>query len=335
MAKDISATKPVANLTAAEAGPGTLRAFFEKNKQQLAEALPKHVNPDRMLNIALGAVRKNPRLLDCELKSIFQQTMIAAALGLELNTPLGHAYLVPFRDNRNKRWDCELIPGYRGFVELMGRAGVTVESQLVFENDEYEMQRGLNPVLVHKPVRGDRGKLVAAYAIARSKDLDPVWEWMWVEDINKVRDRVLNRLPADRRKNHTWTTEYEGMARKTPIRHLAKFVRMTPEREQLAQLVEVDERTERPLETSFEVIADAEPPKLEKPAIEPRPADDPDPGKGVNIPNFQKDVAEANTVEHVQDLLSAGYDTATTEAQRQEVTEICEARIAEIQGAAS
>ncbi len=330
MTKELSATKPVATMTAKQAGPATLRHFFEKNKQQLMESLPKHVNPDRMLNIALGAVRTTPRLLDCELKSLFQKTMIAAQLGLELNTPLGHAYLVPFREKNI--WNCQLIPGYRGFIELMGRAGYTIESQLVFENDEYEMQRGLHPVLNHKPVRGDRGKLVAAYAIARSKDTEPVWEWMWVEDINKVRDRVLNRLPADHRKSHTWVTEYEGMARKTPIRHLSKFVRMTPEREQLAQLVEIDENTERPLETSFAVVETGpEPAQIEGP-ITPREPDSPAPK--LNMEAFKVDVTDAKTVDHVQELLSVAVDMAKDADERGQVVNVCEKRIAEIEGAA-
>ena len=246
----------VAQMTVRDAGMNTLQEFFKRNQAQIAEALPKHVTPERMLRIAMNAVRTTPELMKCEIRSIFSSVGIAAQLGLEPNTPLQHCFLVPYRNTKENRVDCQFIPGYRGFIELAARAGISLQSHLVYENDDFDFCLGLYPRLEHKPHRGNRGELIGAYAVAIEPNIQtPKFEFMFVEDINKIRDGVLNKLSDWMRAKHTWTLHYEGMCRKTPIRHLAKYLQLSPE---MATAVRQDEIADEPLETTFSVVQPAQ-----------------------------------------------------------------------------
>jgi recombination protein RecT len=89
-----------ASMPVRQAGGSTVADFFQANKSSMAAVLPKHVSPDRMLKIALQAVRTTPALQECTSKSLLGAVIQCATMGLEPNTVLGHAYLVPF----NRRW---------------------------------------------------------------------------------------------------------------------------------------------------------------------------------------------------------------------------------------
>ena len=54
--------------------------FLQKHKGQLEAALPKHLNADRLVRIALTEFSKNPALQKCTRKSIFASLIIAGQL---------------------------------------------------------------------------------------------------------------------------------------------------------------------------------------------------------------------------------------------------------------
>ena len=88
--------KKAGNLVAKDAGGTMVSDFFEANKDAIRAVLPQHMTPDRMLKIALRALRTTPKLAAASLSSLLGSVVTCAQLGLEPNTPLGHAYLLPF-----------------------------------------------------------------------------------------------------------------------------------------------------------------------------------------------------------------------------------------------
>ena len=76
--------------------PKTLADQITALAPQLAKALPRHMNADRMARIALTEFRKNPELGKCTPHSLFGSLLTASQLGLEPG-PLGHAYLIPYK----------------------------------------------------------------------------------------------------------------------------------------------------------------------------------------------------------------------------------------------
>lgn len=204
----------------------TLRSMFERSKGAIADIVPRHLPPEKIARIVLSAASRTPELLNCTAQSIFLSAMQSAQLGLEPNTPLGHAYLVPFK-NKNGTMEAQFIPGYRGLI-LLARNGGEVTgmvSRVVYEGDKFEVEYGLDEKLVHVPsmTAGDGNRpIVAVYAVATLKDGTRQFEVMTKAMIDAVRNRGGTR-------GGPWHTDYAEMARKTVIRRLCKSLPLSSE----------------------------------------------------------------------------------------------------------
>lgn len=208
----------------------SFQQFLSVRKSHIASVLPKHMTPDRVVKVALTTFNRTPALADCSMPSIFMAIMQAAELGLEPGGALGHAYLVPYKNQ------CQFILGYRGMIELARRSGEieSIEAHIVHENDEFEIEYGLNEKLVHRPcLSGDAGPLIFVYAIARLKGGGRQFEMMTKAQVDAVR----NRSKAGH--NGPWVTDYEEMARKTVVRRLFKYLPVSCEK--IAQAMEAEQ----------------------------------------------------------------------------------------------
>jgi len=204
----------------------TVRALLDKAKPQIALALPRHLNADRLLRVAMTAIMRTPKLLDCDQQSLLGAIMETAQLGLEPDGILGHAYMVPF--NRQ----VTLIVGYKGLIDLARRSGavVSIQAHVVYEGDEFEYSYGLQDCLVHRPTLQGRGRPIAVYAAAVLKDGGHAFEVMSVEEVNIIRDGSLGYQAAKKyKKESPWDTNWDEMARKTAVRRLAKYLPISVE----------------------------------------------------------------------------------------------------------
>ena len=77
--------------------------------------------------------------------------MQAAQLGVEPNTPLGQAYLIPYRNHG--QLECQFQLGYKGLIDLAYRSGeiTSISAHEVCENDDFEYELSLDEKLKHKP----------------------------------------------------------------------------------------------------------------------------------------------------------------------------------------
>lgn len=86
---------------------------------EIKRALPSVITPERFTRMALSALNITPKLSQCSQMSFLGALMNAAQLGLEPNTPLGQAYLIPYK-NKGKL-DCQFQIGYKGLLDLVYR----------------------------------------------------------------------------------------------------------------------------------------------------------------------------------------------------------------------
>lgn len=203
-------------------------------RKQVALALPKYMTPERMLRVAVTALKNNPRLLECTEGSLINSVTQAAELGLEVNSPLGYAYLVPYKDQ------CTLQIGYRGFINLAHRSGKisSMAAEVVYEKDQFAVQLGTNRGLLHVPsLGGDRGRKLGAYATVLFKDGSTDFEYMDADEIALIKSRSAGA----RQKGGPWDTDESEMWRKTPIRRLAKRLPMTADDQSLLRAAVIDE----------------------------------------------------------------------------------------------
>lgn len=134
---------------------------------EIARALPGVITPERFTRMALNALNNTTKLAEYTQISFLGALMRAAQLGLEPNTPLGQAYLIPYKNKGVL--ECQFQIGYKGLLDLVYRNEMvqTVQAQIVYENDEFHYSLGLNSDLVHVPALSDRGEAVAFYALFR------------------------------------------------------------------------------------------------------------------------------------------------------------------------
>lgn len=141
----------------------SLSTFLDKYKGQIANALPKHISPDRMVRLTMTAFSQNKALQNCDLHSIFGSVVVAAQLGLEIGVG-GQGYLVPYGGKAT------FVPGWQGLVDLVSRAGrATVWTGAVYIGDEFDWALGDAPFIRHKPGSGgDSYKdITHVYAVGR------------------------------------------------------------------------------------------------------------------------------------------------------------------------
>ncbi len=216
--------------------PKSMMAWIKGYEKQIAKALPSAITPERFARIAMTAVTQNQELGKCTPGSFLGALLTAAQLGLEPNTPLGHAYLIPFRNKGVLEAQFQL--GYRGMIELASRSeDIIVEAHVVYENDTFEYELGLEPKLRHIPAMKNRGGIAWVYAIYRLKSGGKVFEVMSFEDIEAHKKKYSK---AASKGFSPWQTSWEEMAKKTVIKKVLKYA---PLRAEFARAVGDDEST--------------------------------------------------------------------------------------------
>ena len=215
---------------------GTLQALLEQQKDSLAAVLPAHVKPEHLIKMTLLATTKQPKLLKCSQESFLKSVMDAASLGLDCSGTLGSAWLVPYGTA------AQLIIGYRGLIDLARRSGQIsrIEAHLVYAQDTFKVQFGLDPVLEHTPyMEADRDTAKDAircvYAVAELKDGTKQLEVMTLAEIEAIR----NSSKAGN--NGPWKEHFGEMARKTVVRRLCKYLPLSAE---LVTAIELSDRAD-------------------------------------------------------------------------------------------
>jgi recombination protein RecT len=203
--------------------PQTLKDFVIAMQDQIAKALPSVITAERFTRIALTALSSNPKLAECDRNSFLGGLMQAAQLGLEPNTPLGQAYLIPFRNNKKGITECQFQIGYKGLIDLCYRSGemTSVYAHVVYENDEFDYELGLDQKLVHKPARSNRGNPTYYYAVWKLKNGGYGFSVWSVEDVEAHARKYSQAYKSSY--DSPWKSEFDEMAKKTVLKATLKY----------------------------------------------------------------------------------------------------------------
>lgn len=216
---------------AKQAGPGevkltksmTIPDMVKALEPEIRKALPTVLTPERFTRIALSAINNTPKLTECSPMSFIAALMNAAQLGLEPNTPLGQAYLIPYKNKGIL--ECQFQIGYRGMIDLAYRNEhiQSIEAHTVYENDVFDYELGLNPRLVHRPSMETPGQIRLFYAIFRLDNGGFRFEVMNKNAIDAYAARYSKAYDSE---FSPWKNNYESMACKTVIKQLLKYAPM-------------------------------------------------------------------------------------------------------------
>lgn len=213
-------TSRIQNKVATQGNNKTMSDYVKQMMPEIKKALPSVITPERFTRMTLSALSVNPTLSQCSPKSFLGAMMSAAQLGLEPNTPLGQAYLIPYKNKGIL--ECQFQLGYKGLIDLAYRSGEieVIQAQIVYENDEFECEYGLNPKLTHKPADGDRGNAVKVYALFKTKLGGFGFEVMSMADVKKHADKYSKAAGSS---YSPWSTNFEEMAKKTVLKKVLKY----------------------------------------------------------------------------------------------------------------
>lgn len=223
MATNDSLKKGLQKKQGAEIGnkePNTIQGWVKAYENQIAKALPSVLTPERFSRMVLTAITKTPKLADCTPASFIGSMLTAAQLGLEPNTPLGQAYLIPYGK------ECQFQIGYKGLIDLAYRSGEfkCIYAEIAYENDTFDFELGLDAKLVHKPALSNRGNAKWVYAVYKLQNDGYAFKVMSMDDViiyGKKYSKTYNNGP--------WQTDFEAMAKKTVLKQLLKYAPLKTE----------------------------------------------------------------------------------------------------------
>lgn len=247
------------------AGRQTLQNLITQMMPQIKNALPTVLTPERFTRMVLTAISTTPQLAECTPKSFLGAMMQAAQLGVEPNTPLGQAYLIPYRNHGQLEASFQL--GYKGLIDLAYRSGeiTSISAHEVCENDEFEYELGLDEKMKHKPALKDRGDVILYYAVFRTKSGGSGFAVMSVDDVKKHMNQYSK---AARGGFSPWSTNFDSMAKKTVIKQALKYA---PIKTEFVRAVAADGTIKTTISESMVdepdetiITVDAEPPVEEK-----------------------------------------------------------------------
>lgn len=222
-----------------------MEQLLTKMGGQIQKALPSMVSSERFQRVALTAFSNNTKLQQCDPMSFIAAMMQSAQLGLEPNTPLGQAYLIPY----GKQVQFQI--GYKGLLELAQRSGKikTLYAHEVRENDTFDIDYGLNQTLTHKPLlKGNRGEVIGYYAVYHLDTGGNSFIFMTKDEVLEYAKRFSKTYNSG-----PWQTDFDAMAKKTVIKQLLKYAPLSIE---LQKATSMDETVKTEISDDMSLVKD-------------------------------------------------------------------------------
>lgn len=226
----------------------TMQDYVKAMEGEIKKALPSVITPERFTRMVLSAISTTPKLSECTPQSFLGAMMTAAQLGVEPNTALGQAYIIPFKNHGIMEASFQL--GYKGLIDLAYRSGEVsiIQAQTVFEHDEFTYELGLDPQLKHVPATKDRGAAVAYYAIFKTKDGGYGFEVMSMNDVRDHAKKYSKTFGIG-----PWQTNFDEMAKKTVLKRVLKYA---PLKSDFVRGVTADETTKTAIDSDMYAVPD-------------------------------------------------------------------------------
>ena len=201
----------------------SMQTYIKSMEGEIKKALPSVITPERFTRMVLSAISVNPQLAKCSPKSFLGAMMSAAQLGLEPNTPLGQAYLIPY--SNKGQLEVQFQIGYKGLLDLAYRSGEVdvIQAHIVYENDTFECEYGLNPTLKHVPADENRGEPTKVYAVFKTKTGGYGFEVMSMDDVRRHAEKYSQAYKSS---YSPWKSNFEEMAKKTVLKKVLKYAPM-------------------------------------------------------------------------------------------------------------
>jgi len=193
-----------------EASLSLVLSNLSRNENELRQILPADMSYERFIATTQQALLQFPQILDCTAGSLTQACMKAAYDGLRID---GREAAIIERKQKGKGRNqgmvtklAQYMPMAFGLVQQIYRGGEVsaMEVDVVYEGDDYQIQKGTNPGIHHVPnlERPKSSKIIAAYSIATLKSGYKTFEVLGMADLAAIKgaasyDTVWKAWPGE------------------------------------------------------------------------------------------------------------------------------------------
>ena len=222
-----------------------MAGMLQKMLPEIKKAVGKTMTPERFSRIALSLFNGNPQFWEASPTSFLSALMQSAQCGLEPNTVLGEAYVIPYKNTKQGITEVNFQVGYKGILKMALNTGEyeAIYAHEVRDNDEFSYEYGLNKNLIHKPADIPSTKVTHYYAVYKLKNggFDfVVWSRERVEQ--HARDFSKNYMfKGQVNKNSVWAKNFDSMAKKTVLIDVLKYA---PKSVEMAKALDLDYKSE-------------------------------------------------------------------------------------------
>lgn len=258
-------SKKTSNKKPATSKQDTVRGLLMSMKGEIQNALPSYLPVDKFIRTALTAINSNPKLASCTQQSLLAAIMNSAQLGLEFNTPLGEAYLIPYGSTVNFQI------GYKGLLKLAYNTGQfkRITAREVRGNEDFAIDYGTGEIS-HKPcLTGDSGEVMGYYAIYQTKDGGQDVFYMSKADAERYGKTYSKSFYSG-----PWKTDFDSMAKKSCLIQVLKYAPKAIDSQGLTQAMQFDNANfkdsmktdtgQRDFDVDYEIVADDVPDNVDK-----------------------------------------------------------------------
>ncbi|WP_296142387.1 recombinase RecT [uncultured Anaerococcus sp.] len=236
-----------------------VRNLLMSMKGEINNALPQYLPADKFVRTSLTAINSNPKLLQCSPQSLLAAVMNSAQLGLEFNTPLGEAYLIPYENKRKGITEVQFQIGYQGLLKLAHNTGQfkRITAKEVHENDDFSINYGTGEIHHSPVIRGESGDVIGYYAVYETKEGGRDSFYMSKEDAEAYGKKFSKSYSW---KDSPWQSNFDAMAKKSCIIQVLKYAPKAIDKPELGQAMAFDnqvfkssKKDEMTGETSFDI----------------------------------------------------------------------------------
>ena len=193
---------------------------------QIAQALPRHLSPDRMIQICVTEIARNPKIAECSIPSIFGAIIQASILGFSPASSLGECYFVPFWNSKTGQSDLQFMIGYKGYMKLARQSDMIAKiyAECVYKGDKFKYLLGLHKQLEHEPVLSNERKdadIEYVYAVCIYKDGLSDFIVLTRQEVERLRLRSPSQKAVP---TGAWLTDYAAMSKAKAVKQLAKWL---------------------------------------------------------------------------------------------------------------
>ena len=216
----------------------TIEKYEKKNLTELLEG--SSMTPAQFKQIVINELKRSPKLQEAFIKnpaSLFASILHCAEMGLNPSQMVGEFFFIPYKDSITP------ILGYKGLLTLLMRSSKVkkIWSEVVYEDDDFEYELGLEPKLLHTPnhlaVRNSNN-IKCIYACAKIEN-EVIFKVMFKNEIQNIIN--MSKVPNDLFFNDKKDPE-QWMAKKTVLKQLAKL--MPKDDDRLKKAVSMDDNIE-------------------------------------------------------------------------------------------